>query len=206
MRFIAAILLMTLISVPALAKAPRAALEGYGEAETLTVTGKDLPLFYVVLAFFESGTSLFTEWGGFYDEHLIQLGVEPGSDAASVVSDAMLAAGPLLRAHTPADRKLADSDPAAFEAAQIEELRKLADQLATIYAEMMAGLEGVGFDPATIEAYLDDNTRSQSALYLVGESKRQFEKSHASVGGWLGVDNFEQKAADRMNIVRHKNQ
>lgn len=205
MRIIAAALLVTSMSVPALAQPPTASLEGYGEADTLKITGSDLPFYYVVFGFFETGTSWLTEWGAFYDEHLIDLGVTPGSDAAKVVTDAMLAAGPIVHAHAPIDRKLV-GNPAAFEAAQVKQLREQADKLATIYAEMMVGLEEAGFDPLTIEVYLENTTRQRSGLYLVGKSKQRFEHSRGSLAGWLGVDGFEQQVAERMDVVRRNNQ
>lgn len=203
MRNIAVVLLVACLSMPAWAQPPNAILEGYGEADTLKISGADLPFYYVVYSFYENGVGWLTEWGTFYDQYLLDFGVVPGSDAAAVVTEAMLKSEPIVRGHAPLDTSLAD-DPAAFEAMQIERIKARARKLAGIFAEMIVGLERAGFPTAKLEGYLEGTVRRQSALYLVGSSKRRLENSRSSTAEWLGVDRFEHSISQRIEAVRRQ--
>lgn len=102
-----------------------------------------------------------------YHQHLQMLEVEPGSEAARIVTEAILAWRTLVEAR-PIDRGLQGQ---AMELAGRESLRRSVRELRTVYRRMLRELTKVGNSTEPIELEIEELRRSTTSTVYGGTQR-----------------------------------
>lgn len=123
-----------------------------------------IPLYFLVLHFFES-TAHFEDHKPYaYETRLAALGLEHGSDAGRALAQAARTAVTIL-AKPSVDPSLLESEE-AFQAFQEAALADRARALAEVYGGLLAELEAAAVDPDRLPEYLDQVIRPKVSLWV----------------------------------------
>lgn len=146
------------LTTPAVAQLPAFELT---QAE---VPNDEIPLYFVVMHFFDSTLHYRAELPYQYESRLVELELDPGSESEDVLVTALEAAGEILARET-TDPSLQDSED-EFMAFQARALGDKARDLAEVYGQLLADLEAVGVAPDRFRAALERAIRSKVSLYV----------------------------------------
>jgi hypothetical protein len=124
----------------------------------------DIPLYFVVMHFFDSTAHYRAELPYQYETRLVELGLDPGGVTEDILVDALEAATEILARDT-VDLSLKDSED-QFMAYQERALEDKARDLAGVYGELIADLEVTGVAPDRFRAAVDRTVRSKVSLYV----------------------------------------
>jgi hypothetical protein len=128
------------------------------------VPNAEIPLYFVVMHFFESTAHYRVELPTLYETRLVELGLEPGSGREEALVSALDAAGPILE-RSMVDESLIDSDD-QFVAFQERAIAAKARDLAEIYGRLLADLDASGLAPGEFQQALDRAFRPKVHLFV----------------------------------------
>jgi hypothetical protein len=162
-RLALAVAFAGVLAVPAVANAQNAQPETSDVVPTL-VPRDHTPLYHLVSQFFPMMLHFKQNHPLLYEDRLLELGIEPRSEASVAFGRALEAAEPIL-ARPSVDPSLVD-DEGQFLAFEEAALRAKARDLAKVYGDLLAGLEESGVNPDHLRSYVDQTMREDVSVWI----------------------------------------